>query len=88
LLLPHTGKYVLLYDGQGRVEVDGDAAITWQAPGRIGLAITPANGFSVRILATNISNPVANISVVPAAKEASFTSDIYQPAFLKLLNGE
>jgi len=79
---------VLVYNGQGTIEVDGDAAITWQAPGRIGLTITPANGFTVRILATNSSNPVTNISVVPAAKEASFTSDIYQQGFLKLVNGE
>lgn len=82
------GKYVLLYNGQGKILLDGDATMTWQAPGRIGLTLTPANGFAVRIVETNTSNPVRNISVVPAAKELTFNTDIYQPGFLKLVNGE
>lgn len=83
----HAGKYVLLYDGQGKIILDGDATVNWQAPGRIGLTLAPANGFAVRILETDTSNPVRNISVVPAAKELTFATDIYQPDFLKLLNG-
>lgn len=86
--LPTAGKYVMLYDGQGTILVDGDAAVTWSAPNRIGLVISPANGFAVRIVDTNITNPVRNISIVPAAKELTFTtSDIYQAGFLKLING-
>lgn len=83
----HAGKYVLLYDGQGKIILDGDATVTWQAPGRIGLTLAPANGFAVRIVDTDTSNPVRNISVVPAAKELTFTTDVYQPGFLALVNG-
>lgn len=78
---------MLLYDGQGKIILDGDATVTWQGPGRIGLTLAPANGFAVRILDTNTSNPVRNISIVPAAKELTFTTDVYQPGFLKLVNG-
>lgn len=88
LLGLRTGKYVLLYDGQGKILVDGDATLTWQTQGRIGLTLTPANGFAVRIVESNVTNPVRNISIVPAAKELTFTTDVYQPAFLKLVNGE
>lgn len=79
---------MLLYDGQGKILVDGDATMTWQQPGRIGLTLTPASGFAVRIVETNTSNPVRNISIVPAAKETTYGSDVYQPGFLKLVNGE
>ena len=82
------GKYVLLYSGQGKVLVDGDAAVNWQAPGRMGITLTPAAGFAVRIVETNTSDPVRNISIVPAAKEATFLTDVYTPGFLKLVNGE
>jgi hypothetical protein len=42
LLLP--GKYVLLYSGDGKVTLDGDATVTAEAPGRLELNIKPATG--------------------------------------------
>jgi hypothetical protein len=77
-----------VFEGEGKVLVDGDAAIAWQAPGRIGLIIKPSSGFSVRILETSVANPVRSIAIVPASKELTFATDVYQPGFLKLVNGE
>jgi len=45
-------------------------------------------GFYVRILRTNISNPVVNIRVVPLTMEATYASTPYQPRFLEQVSGE
>jgi hypothetical protein len=44
-------------------------------------------GFAVRIVRTNVTNPVRNISIVPAAEEASFADSPYQASFLELVKG-
>jgi hypothetical protein len=41
-LLP--GKYVLLYNGDGKVTLEGDATVTAESPGRLDLSIKPAAG--------------------------------------------
>jgi hypothetical protein len=47
-----------------------------------------AAGFAVRIVRTNITNPVRNISIVPAAAEFTFADQPYQASFLELVKGE
>uniref|UniRef100_A0A383V7X4 Uncharacterized protein n=1 Tax=Tetradesmus obliquus TaxID=3088 RepID=A0A383V7X4_TETOB len=81
------GKYVLLYSGDGKVTLEGDASVTAEGPGRLELSIKLAAGFAVRIVRTNATNPVRNISIVPAAAEFSFADTPYQASFLELVKG-
>lgn len=78
---------MLLYDGTGNVTVGGDAAITASAPGRLDLQLTPASGFTVRILATDPSDPVASIRVVPLANVDDYAQRVFAPSFLSQVAG-
>jgi hypothetical protein len=43
------GKYVLLYSGDGKVTLDGDATVTAEVPGRLELTIKPAAGMQYAV---------------------------------------
>ncbi|PNH02889.1 Tenascin-X [Tetrabaena socialis] len=85
------GRYVVLYGGNGTLELDGDAAVppVSSAPGRVVVDITPsATGLRLRIVSSSPANPVANVRVVPLAFEATYnTTQVFQPEFLDLLRG-
>ncbi|GFR45710.1 hypothetical protein Agub_g7119, partial [Astrephomene gubernaculifera] len=85
------GRYVLLYDGDGTVELEGDAASppVSSTAGRQVVDVTPSStGLRVRITASNASNPVLNIRIVPAALEATYaTTSVFHQDFLAMLQG-
>ncbi len=60
------GKYVCLYNGEGRVEFGFDAKIKQRQEGRVVLTVTPSkSGILMKITATNPPNPVRNIRIIP-----------------------
>jgi hypothetical protein len=63
-----TNKYVLLYDGDGVIQLGFDATVTEYSAGRIKFIVTPStvreNGVYVRLILTNPNRPVQNIRVV------------------------
>lgn len=61
---------MLLYDGDGILNLGFDAAATETSAGRIKFTVTPTtvrdNGVIVRLYLTNPANPVRNIRVLLA----------------------
>ena len=59
--------YVLLYDGDGIIQLEFDASIYENSAGRIKFKVNPQtirdNGVLVKLLLTNPLNPVRNIRV-------------------------
>ncbi|GIL67805.1 hypothetical protein Vafri_21080 [Volvox africanus] len=82
------GRYVVLYDGNGTLELSGDAVQppVSSATGRIVVDITPSTtGLSVRITSSSPNNPVVNIRIVPLANEANYEENVFHPDFLAIL---
>ncbi|GIL67802.1 hypothetical protein Vafri_21078 [Volvox africanus] len=82
------GHYVVLYDGNGTVELSGDAG--WppltSAPGRMVVDITPSTtGLTVRITSSLTLDPVVNIRIVPLANEHDFQQNMFHSEFLAVL---
>ena len=71
-----TIDYVLLYDGEGIINIGMDAKPYELSAGRIRFTVTPTvvrdNGVYLNLIATNPANPVRNIRVVLAQDEYSF----------------
>jgi hypothetical protein len=85
-----TGRYVVLYEGQGTLSYGFDAALVSRSPGRDVISVTPTNkGIDLRIVATDprhTGNYLRNIKVVTAANEAAAKAgQIFNPVFLKLI---
>ncbi len=63
-----TNDYVLLYDGEGIINLGFDAKPYQVSAGRIRFTVTPStvrdNGVFINLITTNPANPVRNIRVV------------------------
>lgn len=75
------GRYVVLYDGEGRLDFGFDAQIASRDRNRLEIILTPTadlaclergdaycgdNGIYLAIIDTNPSNPVHNIRILPS----------------------
>lgn len=84
------GKYLMTWDGQGKIEVGmGAVAVRQtQASGFMEVMYTPStirdNGFYISITATNRSNPIRNMRIYsPAFPEDAYARNfIFHPDFL------
>jgi hypothetical protein len=87
------GKYILMYDGEGRVETGMDARVieATRSHGWMEVQYNPSrvldNGFYIRIESTNVLNPVRNIRIFPPnfPYEAYAKAFIFTPPFLEEL---
>jgi hypothetical protein len=83
-----TGLFVLLYDGDGDVDVDspyGFIDVTNRAPGRIEFTLNRQTGggfWSVQITRTNPANYVRNIRVIKREYETNYLPDPWNPDFI------
>jgi hypothetical protein len=80
------GKYIVLYDGEGKIEYGFDAKKDEAASraGRDVIEVTPSGaGIWLKITAIDPNNYLRNIRVVPAAFESSYQSQIFNPDFLE-----
>ncbi|WP_013321989.1 hypothetical protein [Gloeothece verrucosa] len=83
------GKYVVLYEGEGKIEYsyDGKKDIAASKPGRDVLNVTPSNaGIWLKITETDPKhkgNYIRNIHVLPQAYEKTYKTEIFNPLFLE-----
>ncbi|MEZ5965945.1 MAG: hypothetical protein R3F56_19070 [Planctomycetota bacterium] len=76
------GRYVVLWDGDGDVEVKEDASMVSRNGNRIEADVTPGDGVVLRILRTNPSDPVRNIRVILPGFESTYQTQPFHPRFL------
>jgi hypothetical protein len=84
-----TGRYVVKYDGAGTISYGLGAAkvVAESVAGRDVITINPANGgILLRILATDSSNYLRNISITKESEESDLSTEVFSPAFLSRLS--
>lgn len=83
-----SGKYVLLYNGEGTINFNfGSAKVVSQKPGRMLLDVVPQNaGIWLQLLATNPKNPIRNIRLIMPGFEKTYQTQPFHPLFLKRLS--
>jgi len=77
------GPYVLLWEGDGDLEVRWDANQTRRSAHRIECFVRPAQGILLRIIRTNPADPVRNIRFVAAADEGTYRLQPLHRTFLE-----
>lgn len=82
------GKYVLLYDGKGTINLLlNSAKVVSQTPGRMVLDVVPQDsGIWLEISATNPANPISNIRLIMPGFEDTYTTKPFHPLFLERLS--
>jgi hypothetical protein len=84
-----TSQYVLLYDGDGVIQLGMDALVTEYSSGRIKFTVTPStgtdNGVYVRLLLTNPNNPLQNIRIFHENDEYYYAQDLLTENFLTFM---
>lgn len=77
------GPYVVLWDGDGDLEVRWDANVRRRAANRIECFVNPAQGILLRIIRTNPADPVRNIRFVDADSEGTYRTQPLHRTFLE-----
>jgi hypothetical protein len=78
------GTYTCLYEGEGDVDLTGDARVTNREPGKLQVEIQPKNGSAfLRITRTDPNNYVRNIRLIMPGHEKTCDSQPFYPEFLK-----
>ncbi|KOP25300.1 type 1 secretion target domain protein [Hapalosiphon sp. MRB220] len=83
-----SGKYVVLYDGEGKLEYGADAKLDTAAskPGRDVIDVTPSSkGMAIWLTETDpkgTGNYLRNISLVPEAEEKNYKTQVFNPTFV------
>ncbi|MEJ2465394.1 MAG: thrombospondin type 3 repeat-containing protein [Candidatus Thiodiazotropha sp.] len=86
-----TGRYVVLYDGEGTLDFVGDLTVisAESTPGRVVLDIhSPGNYFLLSIKATDPNangNYMRNIRIIPEAYESNYQTQPFHPDFLNAI---
>jgi hypothetical protein len=83
------GRYVLTWQGDGTLKVDGRARIASATPGRILFDYSPGEGaVLLTITATEPANPIRNIRVVREDREGLLAAgQIFNPDWLARIRG-
>ena len=83
------GRYVLTWQGQGTLAVEGRAQVVEATPGRITFDFTPGEGAVLISMSTiDAADPIRNITVVRADREAALAAgQIFNPDWLARLRG-
>jgi hypothetical protein len=81
------GRYVLLFDGNGTIELNnvGNLTIISQAPGRWVIDLVHGGCIIMRESATDPSNPIRNIRFLMPGSEATYATQPFNPVFLDRL---
>ena len=80
------GVYVVLYDGEGRIEIDFDGSIISRAPGRIEFEMkTKDNILALLIMESNAGNHIRNIRVLLPGTEATYQENPWTEEWLEKL---
>ncbi|HLU39360.1 MAG TPA: hypothetical protein VK081_08230 [Planctomycetota bacterium] len=76
------GRYIVLWDGDGDLELLDDARPVAVERNRIDIDVTPRDGIRLRIIRTNPNDPVHNIRVIPAGFLSTYETQPFHPQFL------
>ena len=80
------GQYVLLYDGQGRLEVEFAGTIVSQSPGRIVVNVVKSlDGVRLKLRETNPANPMRHIRFLMPGTERTYQTQPFYKGFLARL---
>lgn len=88
-MISMAGRYVLRYEGEGRIEIEGRARDISYEPGRISFDYAPGPGsVLIHLRASDPENPVRDISVVRQDRIAlADAGGLFNPDFLARLRG-
>jgi hypothetical protein len=82
------GRYTILYDGEGELDVWNTAAVVSRSPGKILFDAVPSRGgFHLKLLATNPANYVRNIRVIMPGFAETYGTEPFHPVFLRRWQG-
>lgn len=83
-----SGKYTVLYDGKGRIEVAHAAKLVSQQPGRLVIDVDSSRGgFFLRLMETDSKDFVRNIRVIMPGFEKTYEENPWRTGFLQLWKG-
>jgi len=83
-----SGKYTVLYDGQGKLDFWGAAAVLSRQPGRMAIDVDSSKGgFFLRLVETDPNDYVRNIRVVMPGFEKTYRENPFHPVFLRRWQG-
>lgn len=82
------GTFTCLYEGNGEVDVTGDARVVKRQPGRLSVEVAPRNGSGfLRITRTDPKDPVRAIRLIHPGLEKTCQEQPFLPAFLERWKG-
>lgn len=83
------GRYLLAYEGRGRLVLGGRAQVVSESPGRASFDYTPGEGGVIlTIEATEASDPIRNITIVREDRaEALARGEVFNPDWLDRIRG-
>jgi hypothetical protein len=80
------GKYVVLYDGEGDLDVWGDASVVSKSPGRMEINVTHgADIFTLDIKTSTLGNHVRNMRVLLPGTENTYQTNPFSAEWLEKL---
>ncbi len=83
-----SGRYTVLYDGEGRLEFAHAARVVSREPGRMEIEVDASKGgFFLQLRETNPANYVRNIRVIMPGFENSYRDNPFHPVFQQRWQG-
>lgn len=83
-----SGRYTLLYEGQGEITVSGAGTMVSRQPGRMILQVDARRGtLFVQLRKTDPNDYVRNIRLIMPGFEDSYVNDPFHPDFLRRWKG-
>lgn len=78
-----TGRYVVLYEGQGIIKLTGDLKVVSNHQGRMVFDLaSPKRNLRLNISRINPANYLRNLKIVPIQYEATHTRTIFNPDYI------
>jgi len=81
-----TGRYVVLYDGEGRMKITGDLRMGYQRKGHIEFdLLSPKRNLKLQILQTDPGrngNYIRNIRIIPKKNEHDYMRRVFNPDYI------
>ena len=81
-----TGRYVVLYDGEGLMKITGDLRMGYQTPGHLEFdLLSPKRNLRLQITRTDPKrngNYIRNIRIVPKANEHNYNRQVFNKDYI------
>ncbi len=83
-----SGRYTVLYDGQGTLDFSGAAQVIDKAPGRMSIDVDSSKGaIFLQLIETQPDDYLRNIRVIMPGFEQTYQQEPFHPDFLKRWRG-